>query len=213
VVNSDTQITAISPSLLPGVPQGGYPVVVSGPTGSTNPDTAEAIFTFAAQVVPSEFIAIPLDVGVALTLVENLRLLLGERIPASGTEADTRFLDDEIATVINRHNGNLYLAAGELWSVKAAIFASLTDVSESGSERKLSQLFRQATQMAQSYTKAGMDFQIGLISRPIAKSARILDPMVGSTFDAAGVPGDFYAQINPYASGTARFWPILTVLV
>lgn len=210
VVDSATQITAITPSMPAGAPEGIYPVVVSGPTGTSAGDAPGADFTFAVPV--GTLIPVLELVGTPLTVIENLRLLVGERIPATGTEADTRFADDELGDAINRHGGNLYLAAGEMWSAKAGMFADLTDVSESGSERKLSQLFRQANQMASSYTKAGEQFVLGMISRPVGKSAKILNPQLGSTFDALSIPGDLYSAINPYASATARFWPRITLL-
>lgn len=46
-------------------------------------------------------------------------------------------------------------AASQVWSVKAADFAGLVDVSESGSSRKLGDLFKNAKEMA-SYFK-GLD--------------------------------------------------------
>lgn len=211
IVDSATQITAIAPSMAPGAPDGIYPVIVSGPTGTSPGDAPGADFTYAHAIAAPA--TIPLLVSTPQTPIENLRLLIGERIPETGTEVDTRFSNDELADAINRHNGNLYLAAGEMWSAKAGMFADLTDVSESGSERKLSQLFRQANQMAASYTKAGEQFVIGMISRPVGKTARILNPQLGSTFDSLGQPGDMYSAVNPYASATARFWPRVTVLV
>lgn len=50
---------------------------------------------------------------------------------------------------------NLKNAAGDIWTIKAATYIGLVDVSESGSSRKLSDLHKQAKDMADYYYKLG----------------------------------------------------------
>ena len=59
--------------------------------------------------------------------------------------------DDRIAAYIDREGGDLYLAASAIWTAKAARYASLVNVSESGSSRSLGQLIDNANKMAAAY--------------------------------------------------------------
>lgn len=104
------------------------------------------------------------------SLTAQLRLLTGERIRSGKSDSDTRFTDSELIDIIIRHAGNLYLAAAEVWSAKAADAAELVDISESGSERKLSQIFKQFSAMSDTYQKAGEEVGSNLITPAIPQS-------------------------------------------
>lgn len=58
--------------------------------------------------------------------------------------------DDRISTYIERET-DLYLAASAIWTAKAARYASLVNVSESGSSRSLGSLIDNANKMAAAY--------------------------------------------------------------
>ncbi len=208
VVDSDTQITAVAPSETPGAPAGAVAVQVTSSHGTSDPDAPGDLYTYTKVDDPA-FPVLPLLATTEIfNSVKNLRFLIGERIPVGEDEFATRFTNDELADTINRHGQNLYLAAGEMWAVKAAIFQEMIDISESGSERRYSQLFRQASQMSELYRKAGLDFIEGLYSRPIAVVANIVDPALGSPFDAHN-SSDVISAVDPWMSPTARFWPQL----
>jgi hypothetical protein len=84
-----------------------------------------------------------------LTDEQLLRVFLGERVPTGGTDADTFFSDDEIATLLATSQYGVEGAAVIGWAAKAGEFARLIDINESGGQRTLSQKFRQAnTQLA-----------------------------------------------------------------
>lgn len=87
----------------------------------------------------------------ALTIEEHLRLLLGERIPEGGSDTDTFFSDDELAALLATTNNTLSQAASLGWRSKAAEFAKYIDIDESGSSRKLSQMYRQAVLQADHF--------------------------------------------------------------
>lgn len=89
----------------------------------------------------------------ALALEDHLRLLLGERVPEGGTDADTFFSDLEITDLLDTF-GDVLLAAAAGWRSKAAEFAKYIDIDESGSTRKLSQMYRQAELQANYFSKA-----------------------------------------------------------
>lgn len=80
----------------------------------------------------------------------RLRLMLGEKIPTDGTEADTLFSDAEITDLLLR-NGSVEDSLGEGWNTKAAIFASLVDTIEGSSRRAMSDLHNQALKMVALY--------------------------------------------------------------
>lgn len=90
----------------------------------------------------------------ALNSVTALRLLINERIPATGSDADTRFTDNELAAILERMGLSMYAAAAEAWYVKAGMFEMMIDVDESGSNRNLDQIFKHAISMGDRYARA-----------------------------------------------------------
>lgn len=109
------------------------------------------------------------------SLTRQLRFLTGERVPPGKQDTDTNFSDDEMADIILRFQGNLYFAAAEIWSAKAAEAADMVDVTESGSEKKLSQLYKPAIDQATRYTQAG-----------VSAAAALIEPVVGQSVDILG---------------------------
>jgi hypothetical protein len=64
-----------------------------------------------------------------------------------GNGSDTFFTDSEIELISSLFDGNLDRATLEGWKWKVAKYAKLVDITESGSDRKLSQKFKQAKDM------------------------------------------------------------------
>lgn len=56
--------------------------------------------------------------------------------------------NDVLNEMIDSLDGSVNAAAASIWRRKAASYSSLVDVSESGSSRSMSQLFKQAKEMA-----------------------------------------------------------------
>lgn len=83
---------------------------------------------------------------------DHLRLLLGERIPPGGTDADTFFTDPDIIDLLDTY-GDINAAAAAGWRGKAAEYAKYIDIEESGSTRKMSQMYRQAELQANYFGK------------------------------------------------------------
>lgn len=90
----------------------------------------------------------------SLATVPQLRMLLNERIPEGGTEADTNFTDNELGLMIQRAGGSLYYSAAEGWYVKAGLYSMFIDVDESGSNRNLGEVFKHALSMGDRYRSA-----------------------------------------------------------
>jgi hypothetical protein len=59
--------------------------------------------------------------------------------------------DAFILDLITTHDGNLYRVASEIWGMKAARWAKLVNVSESGSQRALGERVKNAQSMAAYY--------------------------------------------------------------
>lgn len=80
--------------------------------------------------------------------IANLRDLINEPDDTNG------WTDDKLAAVIDGA-ASVNTAAGKVWVLKAGQLATLVDVSESGSSRKLSDLRKNAMEMASYYS--GLD--------------------------------------------------------
>lgn len=92
--------------------------------------------------------------AVTFSEVETLRMMAGDRIKVGETEGDKFFTDHELQVILNMANGDLNVAAAICWSAKASEYAELIDMNESGSDRKLSQMFKQASLRAEFFTEA-----------------------------------------------------------
>lgn len=92
-------------------------------------------------------------------LREELRELLDEVIPEGGTESDTRFTDVQLDKMLSKAR-NVYAAAAEGWTRKAAMFQRELGQVQSysvGQERydlqKLNELLSYALTMAETYSR------------------------------------------------------------
>ena len=92
-------------------------------------------------------------------LREELRELLDEVIPEGGTESDTRFTDAQLDRLLGK-NRNIYAAAAEGWTRKAAMFQREMGQVQSysvGQERydlaKAKDLLEYALKMAETYSR------------------------------------------------------------
>lgn len=107
----------------------------------------------------------------ALTAQEELRQLLGERIPVDGAAEDTMFSEEEIDNFLTKGHGVLYAAAFHGWTAKASELANYTNVIEGNSSREMAELHRQALRMVDRFaayvpTPSRGRARIGRISRP-----------------------------------------------
>jgi hypothetical protein len=106
----------------------------------------------------------------------RLRQYLGEAIPSQGTDSDTFFSDDDIQDLLINFQGpfagmneGLYLAASEGWERKAADASNQADHDQGGSKDSLSQLAKQAADMADRMRQRAYDRQttrVAQIRRP-----------------------------------------------
>lgn len=100
--------------------------------------------------------------------IQELRLAIGE---SRDEEPYTdRFLNDVIDDA-----GTVNAAAGRIWGHKAASFAGLVDVTESGSSRKLGDLYKNALAMQKTYEdkaseEAGVPVTKRATTRPIVRA-------------------------------------------
>lgn len=78
----------------------------------------------------------------------KFRRMINERTEAVYTADDVTAI---LAAVTVGEVVNFNLAALEVWREKMAKYADLTDIAESGSERKLSQLYKQAQGQVKMY--------------------------------------------------------------
>ncbi len=83
---------------------------------------------------------------------DRLRQILGEAIPADGSEGDTMFTDAQIDDFLAQSGNDLTKAAVLGWQVKAAEYANLVDVAEGNSSRAMSDLHKNALAMVKYYS-------------------------------------------------------------
>lgn len=79
--------------------------------------------------------------------VNKLRDLIGEPDESNG------WTNEKLAEIIDA-SASVVEAAAKVWTSKAATYATLVDVSESGSSRKLSDLHKNALAMSSHYNQA-----------------------------------------------------------
>lgn len=81
------------------------------------------------------------------TDVERVRELLGEEIPAGGSEGETNFTDARITEMLEEFSGNIHDTVAYGWRVKAAKYADLVDTAEGTSRRSMGDLHAHALRM------------------------------------------------------------------
>lgn len=101
---------------------------------------------------------------------DRLRGLLGEAIPAGGSDTDTMFTDDEIDDLLEQGLAvndvhQIQAAAYYGWLEKMANYANLVTVNEGNAMRELTELHRNAQRMVDRY--------IGYAETPSRGRARI----------------------------------------
>lgn len=86
--------------------------------------------------------------------IAELRRLIDEPTQDPYTDAD-------LSARIDAEPGGLRILAATLWREKAARFAGLVDIKEGNSDRKLSQLYRHALEMATNLGGSVEDVVVG----------------------------------------------------
>lgn len=97
--------------------------------------------------------------------IARLRLMVDE--PTTSV-----YSDQNISDIFDQAEGDMDLAAAEIWQQKAARYSTLVDTSESGSSRSMSQLSRNATAQAKFYAdKVQVDIEVATERRPTTRTA------------------------------------------
>lgn len=140
----------------------------------------------------------------SLTAAQRVRLYVADPLNEEGSDDGSFFSDEEILDLLEQANSSLNLAAYLGWAMKAAQYAELVDITESGSTRSLSQKHRQAVlQMKHFYDVAARDeSQLLLNTRVVGKVASILS-RTGETVLTNEFIGPEPTQVRQYP--THRF--------
>lgn len=171
---SDADLATVTPSALTAVvatgssymvsflPVQGYRVNVASSDGWTSGPTAGMVtktFTPTDPTLSINVVADPIPIPVeTVSLVALTRLYVGEAIPTGGHDTDTFFTDGVIGGMVMEAGGNVLRAASQLWRMKAAEYARLIDLDEGGSVRKLTQRYRQATELVTEFEQAAQRY-------------------------------------------------------
>lgn len=147
----DNGVGGVLTQLATGTYRFTYPLPLDAPTGLWRIEweaTVNDVMAVASEVfdvaATSVIIITP---GIALNN-SRLRSRLGEpKVDPDGDGSETMFNDTSIAEMLDLSGNNLNRATLEGWLRKEARYSRLIDIAESGSERKLSQKFKNAKDM------------------------------------------------------------------
>lgn len=87
-------------------------------------------------------------------LEKNLRRRLRDALIDPESDEGAFFLNDEIHSLLAMNGRDVIGAAYDGWLIRAAHYQQFVDISESGSDRRLSQQFKNAQAMVEFYRKA-----------------------------------------------------------
>jgi hypothetical protein len=96
--------------------------------------------------------------------IAALRLLIDE--PSS-----TFYTDQMLASLVDQAESNLNAAASDIWQQKAARFSTLVDITESGSSRKMSNLYSNALAMAKHFADESAEVVAETTMQPRTRTA------------------------------------------
>lgn len=117
----------------------------------------------------------------------NLRRRLRDALPDGSDDSSAFFLNDEIHSLLAINGGSIVGAAYDGWAIRAAHYQTLVDVEESGSSRRLSQMFKNAEAMMKFYEKA-LESETGVNSSAIAgRVVGVVASLRGEYVDALGL--------------------------
>lgn len=99
--------------------------------------------------------------------ISALRLLIAESIDAEP------YTDARLSSLLGEEGADPQSVASSLWREKAARFASLVDVQEGNSKRSLSQLQKQALEMAATFESGSTASSAGGLSSRATRIRKI----------------------------------------
>lgn len=79
--------------------------------------------------------------------------ILDLRHKIGDVEAPQTYTDEVLSALLDAVDGDSDAVAASIWRQKAASYAEMVDISEAGSSRKNSDLFKNAQAMAEHYTR------------------------------------------------------------
>lgn len=79
---------------------------------------------------------------------------------------DGDYSDSLLAAMMGANDGSVNATAGQVWREKAVEYAALVDITESGSSRKMSQLYDRAVKQAGIYESAAGTVAEASVARP-----------------------------------------------
>lgn len=100
--------------------------------------------------------------------ISRLRVLIDD--PAGTTQT---YDDTALSALIDQAGGDLDVAASEAWQEKAASYSRLVDVTESGSSRKMGDLYKNALQMSKHYSD-----KVTAAAAPVSSTRARVRPIV-----------------------------------
>lgn len=119
-------------------------------------------------------VAITRRSDVAAGLVPRLRRMVADRLPVGGDDTDAFWTDSDLQDLLSWNADDLNLAALAGWVEKAGYYVEMITTVESGSERRLSDLSRNAERMVKWFSEVSGTSVTRITPRPVAVTASIL---------------------------------------
>lgn len=123
------------------------------------------------------------------------------------TDEGNFFSNEEIHDLLTLNGGSIAGASYDGWTMRAAFLSSSVDISESGSDRRLSQLFKNAMAMADFYKKA-RDAEAGIKAEAIAgRVVGVVTSLRGEFVDSFGIISSARYRAAQGRTTTTRWFP------
>lgn len=180
--------------------------------GDTDPGWYKIVWTALINGVPAvgvENFELVIQGAVVINDLErNLRRRLRDTLADPGDDSGAFFLDEEIHSLLAMNGNDVIGAAYDGWLVRAAFYQEHIDIIESGSDRRMSQMFKNAMAMVDFYKKA-RDGESNTRADAIAgRVVGVVASLRGEYVDAFGILASARYRASQSTGAYVRIFPL-----
>lgn len=141
-------------------------------------------------------------------LERNLRRRLRDTLTDPGDDSGAFFLDEEIHSLLAMNGNDIIGAAYDGWLVRAAFYQDHVDVIESGSDRRMSQMFKNAMAMVEFYRKAKLGNVADKNAAIAGRVVGVVASLRGEYVDTFGLVASARYRASQTQTGYVRIFPL-----
>lgn len=139
---------------------------------------------------------------------KSLRRRLRDVLADPPDDTDAFFMNDEIHSLLAMNSGDVIGAAYDGWLIRAAFYQEHIDIIESGSDRRMSQMFKNAMAMVDFYKKA-RDAESGKKADAIAgRVVGVVASLRGEYVDTFGLLASARYRASQSRGAYVRIFPL-----